>query len=1040
MNSETQAGPISLSEAAARFEISPQTLRRLCDSGQLVCERDARGWRVQPKEVESYLLARRPAGRPALGLWLQGPAPNPNRRDGVGWLFKAAGRGGTQMFITIWFSSELVTVLQREDFDVRDLVVRGAERLVADALLESGGDLTPGQEILYGVADRSFILRSAGVGEETSLPGDAPAEEGVTVRYELTPRDFAQDGVWPGDTLPAAKGYRDVVVDTRSEGTVRRVRAVRLASDDDLGTRQQAITRALRAYETRCLRLGLPLGAWVSEIATRSNALALSQQRVLDLTYQTWRETNDWPLYTYVEGVLEHEYDLVLKDILATFPAGYLWGLTQYPSHMARLQLTVAGLAQCEDVSLDTNLFVVILGYLVQRRREFAPTLPTQQEYPTVSSHEVRDNVPKALLSPPGSVERLYDLIIQDPYVHQGGGKGADGSWTINVAPEIRRYRGVHTIEDYMARRNPGATIADQAPLRPPRHVDAAPVGPPAVVTPDAPEDEAASDEGNGEDADIFVLMPFAREFDTVWDAINGTTLGLAVSCIRADSITKPGRITEQIIKAIQAASVIIADISGNNANVMFELGYADALGKPVIVLNQDIAGAPFDLRDWRQIEYSSAALPAMQEKLAEFIKTTLVAPRYKLEPMAAPDGPHTPELRFEVERHGECIALKVTNEGPRADFEAQVVEIGGAEYPGNHHYPWSVPWEDGGPRVEILRGQTRSMTLVELRRDLAEKMWGGHHHGGPFVFPVAGGGERHETCALAANNAEEFGLLRLCVRVAIYRVDPGGRRDVTVQVTWAGEPVIREGGSCEPVGADAVRRYRQTRHELIENLKEQIWDELAAPRFQKIKLSPAEQHAITDLLYNHGLGSLPSSFQLAVGPIQEEDGSQGWRLRPTDQFRAHLANIRFDIVANGDDQTLTLVANTLEQELLPLVRTPPWQQRFQAAHVGPIPAAQLQDTAPGRRQRSTIYPPVEYQIDALRQITDHLRRSQVSRITLFDLSQLLAKLQLRDRVNPVFEPLFLDAVAEGINALIKGGEMRQDPDDNSLLLLGETA
>jgi len=133
---------------------------------------------------------------------------------------------------------------------------------------------------------------------------------------------------------------------------------------------------------------------------------------------------------------------------------------------------------------------------------------------------------------------------------------------------------------------------------------------------------------GTSPEADVFVLMPFATEFRDVWTAIEQTSTELGVSCVRADRITVPGRISQQIVEAIHAASVIVADVTGNNPNVMFELGYADALGKPIVVLNQRLADAPFDLKDWRQIEYTTTALRDLKVTLASFLDQTLVRPR----------------------------------------------------------------------------------------------------------------------------------------------------------------------------------------------------------------------------------------------------------------------------------------------------------------------------------------------------------------------------------------------------------------------------
>lgn len=110
----------------------------------------------------------------------------------------------------------------------------------------------------------------------------------------------------------------------------------------------------------------------------------------------------------------------------------------------------------------------------------------------------------------------------------------------------------------------------------------------------------------------VFVIMPFAEEFSDVYlvlrDCMRSPEL-TTYSMLRADEIATPGRITDQILDSIQEADIVIADISNNNPNVMFELGYARALQKPTIILNQNVAAAPFDIAELRQIVYDRQRL-----------------------------------------------------------------------------------------------------------------------------------------------------------------------------------------------------------------------------------------------------------------------------------------------------------------------------------------------------------------------------------------------------------------------------------------------
>jgi hypothetical protein len=80
----------------------------------------------------------------------------------------------------------------------------------------------------------------------------------------------------------------------------------------------------------------------------------------------------------------------------------------------------------------------------------------------------------------------------------------------------------------------------------------------------------------------------------------------MAMNChiIRADKIAEPGRITKQIAKEIAESDLVIADLSGLNANVMYELGVRHGLRKPCILMTTQGQSLPFDLLDLRTIFY----------------------------------------------------------------------------------------------------------------------------------------------------------------------------------------------------------------------------------------------------------------------------------------------------------------------------------------------------------------------------------------------------------------------------------------------------
>src|SRR5262249_39087160 len=126
--------------------------------------------------------------------------------------------------------------------------------------------------------------------------------------------------------------------------------------------------------------------------------------------------------------------------------------------------------------------------------------------------------------------------------------------------------------------------------------------------------------------AGLFVIMPFSEP----WSDSTYALIGQAVRQIdappetlhlyRADEIAEPGQITQQIKEAIRSAHVVIADITHVNPNVMWELGYADGLGKTIVILNQDTQSSPFDMVDRRQVAYHPSLTGKDQENLTRHL------------------------------------------------------------------------------------------------------------------------------------------------------------------------------------------------------------------------------------------------------------------------------------------------------------------------------------------------------------------------------------------------------------------------------------
>jgi nucleoside 2-deoxyribosyltransferase len=94
--------------------------------------------------------------------------------------------------------------------------------------------------------------------------------------------------------------------------------------------------------------------------------------------------------------------------------------------------------------------------------------------------------------------------------------------------------------------------------------------------------------------------MPFSGRYDdTFLVAIQPIVLALKAVADRVDHTGRSGNVVQQIKALIEAAQVVVADLSEARANVCHEVGYAEALGIPVIqICSTSVTALPFNLRN----------------------------------------------------------------------------------------------------------------------------------------------------------------------------------------------------------------------------------------------------------------------------------------------------------------------------------------------------------------------------------------------------------------------------------------------------------
>jgi len=108
----------------------------------------------------------------------------------------------------------------------------------------------------------------------------------------------------------------------------------------------------------------------------------------------------------------------------------------------------------------------------------------------------------------------------------------------------------------------------------------------------------------------MFVIMPFASQFDEIYETIRDSLEGpeLSFNCSRADELQGGGHIIKDILREIAEAEIVIADLTGKNPIVFTSWASSKCLKmSKSILLSQDAESIPFDVRVFRCIIYKQS-------------------------------------------------------------------------------------------------------------------------------------------------------------------------------------------------------------------------------------------------------------------------------------------------------------------------------------------------------------------------------------------------------------------------------------------------
>jgi hypothetical protein len=170
-----------------------------------------------------------------------------------------------------------------------------------------------------------------------------------------------------------------------------------------------------------------------------------------------------------------------------------------------------------------------------------------------------------------------------------------------------------------------------------------------------------------------FVISPFGGWHDDYHRDIFCPAIKQAgLEPARADDLFRSSNIVHDIWHLVATARVLLADLTGKNPNVFYELGLAHAARKPVLLLTQSMDDVPFDLRALRVITYDvehPAWGDVLRDNIKQGLKEMLESPERSVLPTFLLEEPgKQPKV---TEEEARLIGLQQQVDGLRSELRA---------------------------------------------------------------------------------------------------------------------------------------------------------------------------------------------------------------------------------------------------------------------------------------------------------------------------------------------------------------------------------
>jgi hypothetical protein len=231
--------------------------------------------------------------------------------------------------------------------------------------------------------------------------------------------------------------------------------------------------------------------------------------------------------------------------------------------------------------------------------------------------------------------------------------------------------------------------------------------------------------------------MPFDESFDELYQEVLKECLEESnFNVIRVDELYGSKPIMEDILNRIESSEIVVADLTGRNPNVFYELGIAHCrkANDNLVIITQDLDDVPFDLKPYRIIQYKPTISGA--KALRKQLKNTIMEFRLKSFTWASHEWQPVTEywctyddgdtLRAEIFRRGQIplvfnrtqinettTSISFTAQSTRPEINVMFYCDGKNRYSGYHFWFWQ-----GGAKLRRLDNEVKLETGYKLRQD----------------------------------------------------------------------------------------------------------------------------------------------------------------------------------------------------------------------------------------------------------------------------------------------------------------------------------